>query len=116
MKHISHYFKWEKLKCITDQFRASKDFLKMKPKQGKMPTNVTTIMLACKMCKTLLSNLTMEDKQGKQQLLSRGKWPPSRLAPLGSHDELSHHLHLTLMIYQLYLGRHSRLSLHIILL
>lgn len=81
-----------------------------------MPTNVTTIMLACKMCKTLLSDLTVEDRQGKQQLLSKGKWPPSRLAPLGSHDELSHHLHLTLMIYQLYLGCHSRLSLHIILL
>ena len=31
-----------------------------------MPTNVTTIMLACKMCKTLLSDLTVEDKQGKQ--------------------------------------------------
>lgn len=69
-----------------------------------MPTNVTTIMLACKMCKTLLSDLTVEDKQGKQQLLSKGKWPPSRLAPLSSHNELSHHLHLTLNDLPIVLG------------
>ena len=74
------YFKWEKLKCVTDQLRTSKDFLKMKLKEGKMPTNVTSIMLACKMCKTLLLDLTMEDKQGKQQLFSKGLppcWYPS---------------------------------------
>ena len=48
---------------LHTNFKASRDFLKMKLKQGKMPTSVPTIALVCKVCKTLLSGLTSENKQ-----------------------------------------------------
>lgn len=86
MKHISQYFKREKLKCVTYQLKTSKDFLKTKLKQGKMPPNVTTIVLVCKHY-FWFNNWKQTNKQGYQQLLSQGKWPFSVLRRKSPSDD-----------------------------
>lgn len=65
----------------------------MKLKQSKTPTNVATIVLVCKMCKTPFPDLKTENKQGEissncseQESASLSAGPVEKPTSLGGQD------------------------------